>query len=75
QAIAAAFGGRVVRASRLMHGKASPILHDGRGLFEGLPNPFMAGRYHSLLVAEPLPEVLEVTARTPEGEVMALRHC
>lgn len=74
QAIAAAFGGRVVRAGRLMHGKASPILHDGRDLFEGLPNPFMAGRYHSLLVAEPLPEVLEVTARTPEGEVMALRH-
>ncbi len=74
QAIAAAFGGRVVRAGRLMHGKASPILHDGRDLFAGLPSPFMAGRYHSLLVAEPLPEVLEVTARTPEGEVMALRH-
>ncbi len=74
QAIAAAFGGRVVRAGRLMHGKASPILHNGRDLFEGLPSPFMAGRYHSLLVAEPLPEVLEVTARTPEGEIMALRH-
>lgn len=74
QAIAAAFGGRVVRARRLMHGKASPILHDGQDLFAGLPNPFMAGRYHSLLVAEPLPEVLEVAARTPEGEIMALRH-
>jgi len=74
QAIAAAFGGRVVRAGRLMHGKASPILHNGRDLFQGLPSPFMAGRYHSLLVAEPLPAVLEVTARTPEGEVMALRH-
>ncbi|WP_322798881.1 aminodeoxychorismate/anthranilate synthase component II [Thermoflexus sp.] len=74
QAIAAAFGGRVVRAGRLMHGKASPILHNGQDLFEGLPSPFMAGRYHSLLVAEPLPEVLEVTARTPEGEIMALRH-
>lgn len=74
QAIAAAFGGRVVRAGRLMHGKASPVLHNGRGLFDGLPNPFMAGRYHSLLVTEPLPEVLEVTARTPEGEIMALRH-
>ncbi|WP_376789338.1 anthranilate synthase component II [Thermoflexus sp.] len=74
QAIAAAFGGRVVRAGRLMHGKASPILHDGRDLFAGLPNPFIAGRYHSLLVAEPLPEALEVAARTPEGEIMALRH-
>ncbi|MCS6962585.1 aminodeoxychorismate/anthranilate synthase component II [Thermoflexus sp.] len=74
QAIAAAFGGRVVRAGRLMHGKASPILHNGQDLFEGLPSPFMAGRYHSLLVTEPLPEVLEVTARTPEGEIMALRH-
>ncbi|WP_322802548.1 aminodeoxychorismate/anthranilate synthase component II [Thermoflexus sp.] len=74
QAIAVAFGGQVVRAGRLMHGKASPILHDGRDLFAGLPNPFMAGRYHSLLVAEPLPEALEVAARTPEGEIMALRH-
>lgn len=74
QAIAAAFGGRVVRAGRLMHGKASPILHNGRDLFAGLPSPLMAGRYHSLLVVEPLPEELEVTARTPEGEIMALRH-
>jgi anthranilate synthase/aminodeoxychorismate synthase-like glutamine amidotransferase len=74
QAIAAAFGGRVVRAGRLMHGKASPVLHQGDALFAGLPSPFMAGRYHSLLVAEPLPEPLMVTARTPEGEIMALRH-
>lgn len=74
QCIGHVFGGRVVRAPRLMHGKTSPILHDGTGLFEGLANPFRAGRYHSLIVAEPLPNVLEVTARTPEGEVMALRH-
>ncbi|WP_299286883.1 aminodeoxychorismate/anthranilate synthase component II [Thermoflexus sp.] len=74
QAIAAAFGGRVVRAGRLMHGKASPVLHQVDALFAGLPSPFMAGRYHSLLVAEPLPEPLMVTARTPEGEIMALRH-
>ncbi|MDT7884044.1 MAG: aminodeoxychorismate/anthranilate synthase component II [Thermoflexus sp.] len=74
QAIAAAFGSRVVRAGRLMHGKASPVLHQGDALFAGLPSPFMAGRYHSLLVAEPLPEPLMVTARTPEGEIMALRH-
>jgi anthranilate synthase/aminodeoxychorismate synthase-like glutamine amidotransferase len=74
QAIAAAFGGRVVRAGRLMHGKASPVLHQGDALFAGLPSPFMAGRYHSLLVAEPLPEPLMVTARTPEGEIRALRH-
>jgi len=74
QAIAAAFGGRVVRAWRLMHGKASPVLHQGDALFAGLTNPFMAGRYHSLLVADPLPEPLVVTARTPEGEIMALRH-
>ncbi len=74
QCIGHVFGGRVVRAGRLMHGKTSPIFHDGSGLFQGLPNPFEAGRYHSLIVAEPLPDVLEVTARTPEGEIMALRH-
>lgn len=69
------FGGRVVRAGRLMHGKTSPILHDGRDLFEGLPNPFDATRYHSLLVErESLPPELEVTAWTAEGEVMGLRH-
>jgi anthranilate synthase/phosphoribosyltransferase len=74
QAIGQAFGGRVVRAERLMHGKVSPVHHDRRGLFSGLPSPFEATRYHSLIVAEPLPECLEVSARTPEGEVMGLRH-
>jgi len=69
------FGGKVVRAGRLMHGKTSPIEHDGRTLFEGLPNPCEIGRYHSL-IAQPdtLPAVLEVTARTPEGEIMGVRH-
>jgi anthranilate synthase/phosphoribosyltransferase len=74
QAIGQAFGGRVVRAGRLMHGKVSPVHHDGRDLFGGLPSPFEATRYHSLIVAEPLPDCLEVSARTPEGEVMGLRH-
>ncbi|MSP60019.1 MAG: aminodeoxychorismate/anthranilate synthase component II [Myxococcales bacterium] len=75
QAIGQAFGGRVVRAPRVMHGKTSPILHDGRGLFRDLPSPLQAGRYHSLAV-EPgsLPQVLEVTARTAEGEVMGIAH-
>jgi anthranilate synthase/aminodeoxychorismate synthase-like glutamine amidotransferase len=75
QCLAAALGGRVVRAARPRHGKASPILHDGSGLFAGLPSPFEAARYHSLVVEErSLPEALEVVARTPEGEIMALRH-
>jgi anthranilate synthase/aminodeoxychorismate synthase-like glutamine amidotransferase len=75
QAIGQAFGGRVVRAARLMHGKTSPILHDGRGLFEGLPSPFEATRYHSLLVErDSLPACLEVSAWTAEGEIMGLRH-
>ena len=75
QSIVEAFGGRVVRAGRLMHGKVSPVHHDGRGVFAGMPQPFEAGRYHSL-IAEPesLPAVLEVTARTSEGEVMGVRH-
>ncbi len=68
------FGGVVTRAPRLMHGKTSMIYHDGRGLFAGLPNPFEATRYHSLIVEEPLPAGLEVTAFTAEGEVMGLRH-
>jgi len=68
------FGGQVVRAPRLMHGKTSLIHHNGRDIFRGLPNPFEATRYHSLIVAEPLPAVLEVTAFTTEGEVMGLRH-
>jgi anthranilate synthase/aminodeoxychorismate synthase-like glutamine amidotransferase len=75
QAIVEAFGGRVVRAARLMHGKVSPVIHDGRGLFAGLAPDFVAGRYHSL-IAEPesLPPELEVSARTAEGEIMGVRH-
>jgi anthranilate synthase component 2/para-aminobenzoate synthetase component 2 len=75
QALVEAFGGRVVRAGRLMHGKVSPVSHDGRGVFAGVPQGFAAGRYHSL-IAEPatFPDALEVTARTPEGEIMGLRH-
>ncbi len=74
QCIGQVFGGRVVRAPRLMHGKVSTIRHDGKGLFAGLPDPIEATRYHSLVVAEPLPEALEAAAHTPEGELMALRH-
>jgi anthranilate synthase component 2 len=75
QALGEVYGGRIVRAPRLMHGKTSPILHRGRGLFAGLDNPFDATRYHSLIVErEGLPEVLEVMAWTPEGEIMALKH-
>ena len=75
QAIGQAFGGRVVRAGRIMHGKTSPILNDGRTIFKGLPSPFPAGRYHSLIVErENLPGCLEVSAETQEGEIMGLRH-
>jgi len=75
QAIAEALGGRVVRAQRLMHGKTSPILHDRKTIYSGLPSPFEAGRYHSLIVDEhSLPDCLYVCARTPEGEVMGIRH-
>jgi anthranilate synthase/aminodeoxychorismate synthase-like glutamine amidotransferase len=75
QALGEVFGGRVVRAPRLMHGKTSPILHKGRGIFAGLDNPFEATRYHSLIVErETLPAVLEITAWTPEGEIMGLKH-
>jgi anthranilate synthase/aminodeoxychorismate synthase-like glutamine amidotransferase len=75
QALGEVYGGRVVRAARIMHGKTSPILHRGRGLFAGLDNPFEATRYHSLIVErDSLPEVLELTAWTPEGEIMALKH-
>jgi anthranilate synthase component II len=75
QAIAQAFGGRIVRAPQIMHGKLSPIEHAGDGLFAGLPQPFMATRYHSL-VAEPesLPSCLKVTARTADGTIMGLAH-
>ena len=75
QAIASAFGARVVRAARIMHGKTSPILNDGRTIFEGLASPFPAGRYHSLIVErETLPDCLEISAETAEGEIMGLRH-
>jgi anthranilate synthase/aminodeoxychorismate synthase-like glutamine amidotransferase len=75
QSIGQAFGGKVVRAGRLMHGRTSPILHDGTGVFAGLPSPFEATRYHSLIVErETLPDCLAVTAWTAEGEIMGLRH-
>ncbi len=75
QAIGQVYGGRIVRAGRLMHGKTSPILHDGRGVFAGLPCPFEATRYHSLLVErDSVPPCLEVSAWTEEGEIMGLRH-
>ena len=74
QAIGQVFGGKVVRAPRLMHGKTSPVYHRETPLFTGVPSPFEATRYHSLIVEEPLPDDLEVTAFTEEGEVMALRH-
>ena len=75
QAIGYAFGGDVVRAGRIMHGKTSPIINDGKTIFAGLPNPFSAGRYHSLLVKrESLPDCLEISAETAEGEIMGLRH-
>jgi anthranilate synthase/aminodeoxychorismate synthase-like glutamine amidotransferase len=75
QAIGDVFGGEVVRAPRLMHGKTSPIHHDGRGVFAGLPNPFEATRYHSLIVRrETIPDCLEISAETEEKEVMGLRH-
>jgi len=74
QSIGIAFGGQVVRAAQLMHGKTSSIQHDGRGIFRGLQQPFTAGRYHSLVVAEPLPESLEKTAKTEDGTIMGVRH-
>ncbi|OFZ90752.1 MAG: anthranilate/aminodeoxychorismate synthase component II [Betaproteobacteria bacterium RBG_16_64_18] len=75
QAIGQAFGGRVVRARTLMHGKTSPVRHDGRGVFRGLPTPFDAGRYHSLAISrEGLPECLEISAQTEDGEIMGVRH-
>ena len=75
QCIAEVYGGRVVRAPELVHGKTSLIHHDGRGVFEGLPQPFDATRYHSLVVEpESVPEVLEITARTDNGLIMGLRH-
>ena len=75
QSVAAAYGGKIVRAHRIMHGKTSLIHHDGRTLFRELPDPFEAVRYHSLIVEESsLPQCLEVSAWTDEGEIMAVRH-
>lgn len=75
QAMGQAFGGEVIRAKALMHGKTSPIEHEGRSVFKGLPSPFTATRYHSLAVRrETLPDVLEVTAWTADGEIMGLAH-
>jgi anthranilate synthase/aminodeoxychorismate synthase-like glutamine amidotransferase len=75
QAIGYAFGGNVVRADRIMHGKTSPIHNDGKTIFKGLPNPFVAGRYHSLIVEKnSLPDCLEISAETVEGEIMGIRH-
>ena len=74
QGIGHAFGGEVVRAPVLMHGKVSSVQHDGRGIFTGVAQPFVAGRYHSLIVADPPPEALEISARTDDGIIMGLRH-
>lgn len=75
QSIGECFGGSVVRAERIMHGKTSPMHHDGKGIFTGLPDPFDGMRYHSLIVEEKdLPECLEITCRSDEGELMGLRH-
>jgi anthranilate synthase/aminodeoxychorismate synthase-like glutamine amidotransferase len=74
QGIGHAFGGEVVRAPVLMHGKVSSIQHDGRGVFAGVSQPFVAGRYHSLIVSDPPPAELEISARTDDGIIMGLRH-
>ena len=75
QCIGEVYGGKVVRAGRLMHGKTSPIRHDTRGVFQGLPNPFEATRYHSLIVEKSsVPNCLEISADTAEREIMGLRH-
>jgi anthranilate synthase/aminodeoxychorismate synthase-like glutamine amidotransferase len=75
QSLVEVFGGKVVRAARLMHGKVSPVMHDGKGLYAGMPREFAAGRYHSLIAsADSIPPELDVTARTAEGEIMGVRH-
>lgn len=75
QSIGAAFGGDIIRADRLMHGKTSMIYHNGKTIFSGLPNPFEATRYHSLIIKrETIPSCLEITAETKEGEIMGVRH-
>lgn len=75
QSIGYAFGGDIIRAKKLMHGKTSEIRHDGKGVFKGMPNPFRATRYHSLVIKkETLPDCLEVTAQSEDGEIMGVRH-
>lgn len=75
QSIAQVFGGKIIRARRLMHGKTSPIHHDNKGVFAGLPNPFDATRYHSLIIEnESCPDCFEITARADEDEIMGIRH-
>jgi para-aminobenzoate synthetase component II len=74
QCLGAIYGGRVDRAPRLMHGKTSPVNHNGQGIFKDIPSPFEAMRYHSLVVYPPVPDELEITATTPEGEIMGLKH-
>jgi para-aminobenzoate synthetase component 2 len=75
QSLVEVFGGKVVRAARLMHGKVSPVMHDGKGLYAGMPREFQAGRYHSLIAsADSIPPELDITARTAEGEIMGVRH-
>jgi anthranilate synthase/aminodeoxychorismate synthase-like glutamine amidotransferase len=74
QCIGQVYGGNVTRAPRLMHGKTSPVYHGNDGLFNGVPSPFQATRYHSLIVEEPIPDCLQIIAFTSEGEVMGVRH-
>src|ERR1700690_2749238 len=74
QCLGAVFGAKVERAARLMHGKTSQVNHSGKDIFKGIPSPFEAMRYHSLIVNGPLPNELEVMASTPEGEIMSIRH-
>ncbi|MCC6917392.1 aminodeoxychorismate/anthranilate synthase component II [Nitrosomonas sp.] len=75
QSIGQAFGGRIVRAGKVMHGKTSPVFHDGKGVFQGMPNPFTATRYHSLVIERSsIPDCLEISAWTEDGEIMGVRH-
>ena len=75
QSIGYAFGGEIIRAKKLMHGKTSQITHDGKGVFKGLPNPFQATRYHSLVIKkETIPDCLVITAQSEDGEIMGVRH-
>lgn len=75
QSIGQAFGGRIVRAGKIMHGKTSPVFHDEKGVFQGIPNPFVATRYHSLVIERSsIPDCLEISAWTEEGEIMGVRH-